>query len=172
MKNIRLLLFLPFLFLFTSCFQKKAYIDPLCAGVYTSTESFIVEQKEFTGTKLIVTEITLKEFNDTNAINALQDFSLKAGERKYYSFQFYFLNNQEEFPVTMKFEKKCNPHATGPNVYIISIEIPDMDETLHYSASLIVNKHNTENFTEYYLGIDATPHIGIHLKPIDTQAES
>ncbi|MCM1131233.1 MAG: hypothetical protein NC310_07000 [Roseburia sp.] len=138
MKSFKILASLLLLFLFTSCLKKNAYTKPLIEGIFTSEESFTIEEKEYTASKLIVSEITLKEFNQANKLNVLQDFSLKTEKRKYYSFQFYFLDNQNEIPIDMHFLKKCNPHATGSDIYIIGLEIPNGNENLHYTLDLHV----------------------------------
>lgn len=168
MRSFKILLLLPLLLFFTSCFQKKAYTQPLIEGIFASEESFKLEEKEYTGAKLIVTEITLKEFNQANKLNVLQDFSLAVDERKYYSFQFYFLDNENEIPIDMKFEKKCNPHATGPDLYYISLVVPNKDEKLHYTASLRVGLQTPEVLGCYNLHINYEyEYTSIHLNSLE-----
>lgn len=168
MRFYKILLILPLLLLFTSCFQKKAYIHPLTEGIFTSQESFTLEDKEYSGSKLIVSEITLKEFNQANKLNVLQDFSLTLDERKYYSFQFYFSDNENETPIDMKFEKRCNPHTTGPDLYYISLDIPNKKETIHYIASLRVEMPTSNVPGYYYLHIDYEyEDISIHFNSLE-----
>ena len=168
MRSFKILLLLPLLLFFTSCFQKKAYTQPLTEGIFISEESFTLEEKEYKGSKLIVSEITLKEFNQANKLNVLQDFSLAVNERKYYSFQFYFLDNENEIPIDIKFEKKCNPHATGPDLYYISLEVSNKEENLHYTASLRVESPTPNVPDCYYLRIDYEyDYISIHFKSLE-----
>ncbi|MDE6408220.1 MAG: hypothetical protein K2K50_06415, partial [Anaeroplasmataceae bacterium] len=158
------LFLLPLLLLFTGCFQKKAYIQPLSEGIYVFEEKFTLEEKEYTGSKLIISEISLKEFNQANKLNVLQDYALNVDDRKFYSFQFYFLEDQIEIPISMKFEKKCNPYATGPDIYIISLDVPNGDESKHYDADLHVALLGPDQPYYYYLSIDYGRYKSIGLK--------
>lgn len=139
MKHLKLLLLLLIPLLLTSCFQKKAYTTPLSAGEFISEESFSFKNKDYIGMKLIIKEISKEEYNLSKTENTLQDFSLSLEERKYYSIKFYLLVDQNEIPVTMHFDKKCNPYATGPDVYIIKLDLPNEEKITSYSADFMIS---------------------------------
>lgn len=158
MKKIKFLLIILLLpLLLTSCFRKKAYTVPIHDGTYLSEESFLLHQKEYS-MKLIVKEITKDDFSLAKNENVLQDFSLSLQERKYYSFEFYLLNDLNEIPLSMSFVKKCNPHAVGPNLFYIEITFPIEEQQVSYEAKL----RNESN--DYFLSIDdLKEEMNIHL---------
>lgn len=158
MKRIKFLLIILLLpLLLTGCFQKKAYTNPINEGTYISENDFSIQQKEYS-MKLIVKEITKDDFFLAKNKNVLQDFSLSLQERKYYSFEFYVLDHQNEIPLSMSFVKKCNPHAVGPNLFYIEFNFSIEEQQISYEATL----RNENN--DYFLSIDDSQEdINIHL---------
>ncbi|MDE6655950.1 MAG: hypothetical protein K2J85_03060 [Anaeroplasmataceae bacterium] len=139
MKHLKLLLILLLPLLFTSCFQKAAYTTQLMAGEYMSEEPFSFKNKDYTGMKLIAKEISKEDYNLSKTENTLQDFSLPLQERKYYSFEFYLLDDQNEIPISMHFDKKCNPYASGPDIYILKSDLPDEEKLISCPADFRVS---------------------------------
>ncbi|MDE7263179.1 MAG: hypothetical protein K2N64_00780 [Anaeroplasmataceae bacterium] len=150
MKKVGFLILFGIIFL-TSCFSKSSYTTPIQSGVYTSNESFSLDDQEYTGMKAIFVEISNKEFQENKPFNTLEDYALSAKERKYYSCLFYFLQEETEIPAPMQFTKKCNPYADGPNVYFLTIEIPHKEEVLQCFASLHIQSNQEENLYLIYI---------------------
>ncbi|MDE7106235.1 MAG: hypothetical protein K2O22_03630 [Anaeroplasmataceae bacterium] len=148
MKHLKLLLLLLIPLLLTSCFTKKDYTKSLISGEFISEEPFSFKKKDYTGIKLIVKEITKDEFSLSKKENTLQDFSLSLEERKYYSVQFYLLVDQDEIPVSMHFYKKCNPYATGPDVYIIKLDLPNEEIITSFSADFMISDWGVSDTTQ------------------------
>lgn len=154
MKRWKIFLILTLPLLCMSCFQKKAYTTPLYAGNFISEKPFSFNQKEYTGIKLITTEISKDDYTLSNSENTLKDYSLPVQERKYYSLEFYLLDHQKEIPIRMIFDKKCNPHETGPNVYHLKIDLPCENEFKTYGARLLVLSPTLEDTIYYHLSFN------------------
>lgn len=132
------IILLGLLFLLTGCFQKKAYTLPILPGSFTNETEFEIQDTKYTGIKLSIDEITSDQFNMESQTNALADFSLSLSERKYYSCNISFLQQEKEIQTPIHFVEKCNPHAMGPNRYILTIDLPFETTTISCSCNLIV----------------------------------
>lgn len=154
MKHLKLFIIFFIPLFMTGCFQKRAYTLPLVSGEYISEEPFSFNNRDYIGMRLIVKEISNEEFTSSKKENTLQDFSLPVEERKFYSIKFFLLEEQNEIPVSMHFKKKCNPHATGPNLYIITLDIPVDDKTTSYSADFRIAEGISQDPSSYYLNIE------------------